>query len=557
MKFFCAAVFFLAFLTFSVVCEQPNAGVPLKNLSLLSRGINLNDWFTPWAQPDAYMDAFHPEEAAFLKHAGFTVCRLPLAPDLLFDRNDPGVLSSNLRYVDHSVRLLLKAGLAVILDPIHGSSSDTAWERRLAHEPAFLTKVEIYWTALARHYAKFSSDRIFFEVMNEPHLTAVEKISPDWWTAVQQALVAAIRKGAPFNTIIATGEKWGSIDGLVELKPLPERNVVYSFHWYEPFTFTHQGAAWTGPIQAELHDVPYPSSPGAVDSLAASLADSRARQQVLNYGKERWDINKIRAGLARASAWGQRNKVPVFCGEFGSYRKASSENDRVRWLHDVRRVLESLGIGWAMWDYETDFGLVTFSEPFWRRGPRVDTDYLRALGLDTRQTLSFASGDPTLSDFVTGRVNALTFPVQYWSRLWTREAGAGTARAILNADGEVKDLKLKIRTTQDWALSSGVRVPVVTGEKLRLSSTASLSGAGSLRLEFVARDKTGRVVNWDFDGVKVSQGARHSVETGVAAVPQGVATLEPRWSGRLSADAEVASLKLERWVNGEVLPPKS
>ncbi|NNM67487.1 MAG: cellulase family glycosylhydrolase, partial [Spirochaetales bacterium] len=345
MKFFITVVFFLAFLGFPAFCEQPNAGVPPKNLSFLSRGINLNDWFTPWAQPAAYRDAFRPEEAAFLKSCGFTVCRLPLRPDLLFDSSNPAVLGPHLRDVDHAVRLLLNAGLAVILDPIHGSSSDSDWEHRLAHDPSFLSKVEIYWQTLARHYAKFSSDRIFFEILNEPHLSTVEKISPDWWPPVQQALAAAIRKGAPFNTLLATGERWGSIDGLVELNPLPERNVVYSFHWYEPFTFTHQGAAWTGPTQAELHDVPYPSSPSAVASVAASLADPRARQQVLDYGNQRWNLDRIRAGLVRASAWGRRHQVPVFCGEFGAYRKVSDENDRVRWLHDVRQVLESLGIG--------------------------------------------------------------------------------------------------------------------------------------------------------------------------------------------------------------------
>ncbi len=550
MKTFCLTLFFTAYLTFSAVCDQPNAGVPPKNLSFLSHGINLNDWFTPWAKPDTYWDAFHPEEADFLKHAGFTVCRLPLAPDLLFDSNNPGSLSPNLRYVDHAVRLLLNAGLAVILDPIHGSSSDATWERRMAHDPSFLTKVEIYWQALARHFAKFSSDRIFFEVMNEPHLTAIEKIDPSWWAAVQQKLVVAIRKGAPFNTIIATGEKWGGIDGLVELKPLPERNIVYSFHWYEPFTFTHQGAVWTGPIQAELHNVPYPSSPDTVDSLAESLADSRARQRVLKYGKERWNIKRIRAGLARAAMWGQSNKVPIFCGEFGAYRKDSNEKDRVKWLSDVRQVLESLGIGWAMWDYETDFGLVTFSEPFWRRGPHIDKDYLQALGLDTRPTLTFTSGDPTLSDFVTGRIRTLTLPAQYWSRLWTREAGTGKSHVIFNTQWDVTGLILKIRTTQDWALPSGVRIPVVTGEKLRLLSTTSLTGPGSLRLEFVARDKTGRVVNWSFDSVKVTQGTSHNIETGVAVVPPGVATLEPRWSGQLSIDATVSNLKLEHLVNG-------
>jgi endoglucanase len=31
----------------------------------------------------------------------------------------------------------------------------------------------------------------------------------------------------------------------------------------------------------------------------------------------------------------------------------------VRWIADVRTALEVHGIGWTMWDYAGDFGLVT------------------------------------------------------------------------------------------------------------------------------------------------------------------------------------------------------
>ncbi len=51
--------------------------------------------------------------------------------------------------------------------------------------------------------------------MNEPHLSAREKVDPSWWPPIQEALAAAIRRGAPASTIIATGERWGGIDGLL------------------------------------------------------------------------------------------------------------------------------------------------------------------------------------------------------------------------------------------------------------------------------------------------------------------------------------------------------
>jgi aryl-phospho-beta-D-glucosidase BglC (GH1 family) len=160
----------------------------------------------------------------------------------------------------------------------------------------------------------------------------------------------------PTSTIIATGERWGGIDGLRELKPLSDRNVVYSFHWYEPFTFTYQGATWAGPVQAELSGIPHPSSPDSVEGIVAGITDPRARTQVQRYGGEAWNESRIRAGLARAVDWASSNGVPVFCGEFGVYLKVALQADRLKWIQDVRSSLESLGIGWSMWDYETDFG---------------------------------------------------------------------------------------------------------------------------------------------------------------------------------------------------------
>ena len=44
-----------------------------------------------------------------------------------------------------------------------------------------------------------------------------------------------------------------------EMKPLSDHNVVYEFHDYEPFPFSHQGADWDDTWQ-KLHDIPYPAA---------------------------------------------------------------------------------------------------------------------------------------------------------------------------------------------------------------------------------------------------------------------------------------------------------
>ncbi|MGO8693025.1 MAG: glycoside hydrolase family 5 protein [Rectinemataceae bacterium] len=525
--------------------DRNRPGLPSGRLNLLARGINLNAWFTSWANPAMYAIGFRSDEAAFLEKAGFTFCRLPLAPDLLFDPAHPATPRPEIRFVDRAVRLLLDAGLAVVFDPIHGPSSSSEWESKLCHDPLFLSAVETYWESLAEHYAAISSDRIFFEVMNEPHLSAREKVDPSWWQPVQAALVAAIRRGAPSNTIIATGERWGGIDGLVELEPLSDPDVVYSFHWYDPFIFTFQGVTSTVPVQAELAGIPYPSSPAAVASVVDGLADPKARAQVLRYGAEKWEASKIEEGLKRAADWAASNHVAVFCGEFGVYRQVAPVADRLRWIDDVRRSLEALGIGWSMWDYETDFGLVTFSEPSRRRGPRVDSGCLAALGLDPSQNLAPDSGGVTAADFASGAARSLDIPVWAMSRLWTRDAGTGDVSVQEGMSGVPVALSLDYNGSRDWSLGSGLRIPVHPGEELLLSSQASLEGPGSLYLELVARDAHGEVLDWSYARVKAGPGPMRELRSDFFVGP-GIFTLEPCWSGSGPAKLSVEAFRLDR-----------
>jgi hypothetical protein len=538
---------FLRFIAAVVLCLSGTvawAEVPPARLALLAKGINLNAWFTPWSPPADSSSSFRPEEAAFLRAAGFTVCRLPLAPNLLFDADHPDVPRPALAAVDRGVRMLLDAGLAVVFDPIHGSSSSVEWETGLAHDPAFLAKADAYWEALARHFAAVSSDRIFFEIMNEPHLTAREKIDPSWWAPVQAELAAAIRRGAPDNTIIATGERWGGIDGLVALEPLADPNVVYSFHWYDPFTFTHQGAGWAGPLQAALAGVPYPSSPEAVAGPAEAITDPKARAAVIRYGADRWGADRVLAGLTRASEWARNHHVSVFCGEFGAYRAVSPAADRAVWLADVRRSLESLGIGWSMWDYETDFGLVTWKEPRWRRGPQVDASYLTALGLNTQATLQPRPGETLAADFISGAARELELPVDSWVKLWTSDPGAGS-ESFEPESGPPVNAAVVHTGAKDWSLGSGFPLALTPGQRYTLSSVATLEGAGTLSLTLVARDAAGKVTNWSFASVKVAEGSSEPVATSFT-VPPDVATLEPRWSGSGPSKFSVGAFRIVR-----------
>jgi hypothetical protein len=190
-------------------------------------------------------------------------------------------------------------------------------------------------------------------------------------------LVAAIRQGAPGLTIIAAGARWSNDDELVFEEPLRDPNVIYSFHFYEPYIFTHQGANWSAYYWHWLRGVRYPSSEDSAARAAALVPDEVDRLQVIRYGREHWDAGRIEAEMKQAAEWARRRGVPLVCNEFGVYRDYADPADRDAWLHDVRKAFERNGIGWTMWDYSGSFGVVTKKDG----KTVVDDGAVRALGV--------------------------------------------------------------------------------------------------------------------------------------------------------------------------------
>jgi endoglucanase len=113
--------------------------------------------------------------------------------------------------------------------------------------------------------------------------------------------------------------------------------LVATFHYYSPFRFTHQGASWI---------------------------DGAATWRGTRWGSEA-DRARVRDDLGDAAAWARAAGVPLFLGEFGTLETAPLD-DRADWTQCVRETAESLGIGWCLWDFGTDFGAYDPDARAWR-----------------------------------------------------------------------------------------------------------------------------------------------------------------------------------------------
>jgi GNAT superfamily N-acetyltransferase len=337
----------------------------------LRRGINLSHWFSQASDYSKTHLETHTtaQDIALIKSMGFDHVRFPIEPAPLINEADPSILNATyLQYVDNALDMMLATGLAVIVD-IHPSDE---FKLRMHRDERGVEAFAKFWRAFATHLAKRNPDFVFLEIINEPVIEDAHR-----WYGIQAKLIAAIREVAPNHTIIVAGHRWSGLSEMLALEPYADANLIYNFHFYEPFAFTHQGATWAGPHLPFYKNIPYPSSPDAVKSLLDTIADEPARYNLLRYGEDNWNASRIDRELGFAAAWAAKHRVLITCNEFGVFRRFVKPSDRAAWLRDMRSALEKHNIGWTMWDYAGGFAVVEKNNG----QAKADAESLKALGL--------------------------------------------------------------------------------------------------------------------------------------------------------------------------------
>ncbi len=358
-------------LGFTAAFAQQGSSIAFERASHLQHGVNLSMWYAQTRDHSAeHINTFTtPADFALIKSLGFDHVRVSIDPEPLIVSKKLGSLRIDaIGRLDNTVQQILAAGLNVILD-IH---PEQEWKDEMTKGDDGPQEFYNFWSTFAGHFASTDPEHVFFELMNEPNLS-------DWyrWEGIQAGAVNRVRKVAPQHTLILTPASWGSLDALLAMEPVRDENVIYTFHYYTPFWFTHQGAQWGSQEWVTLKGIPYPSTPENIQPFLGLEPDERARLMLQRYGFDHWNAQRVGMEIDSAAQWGQKRGVPVYLGEFGVFRDFSKPDARATWISDVRTAAEAKHIGWCMWDYQANFGLVT-------KGPNgtvVDDGVLRALGL--------------------------------------------------------------------------------------------------------------------------------------------------------------------------------
>ena len=243
--------------------------------------------------------------------------------------------------------------------------------------------------------------RVALELINEPRLKCKGDDQARWDT-LAKTLVDRARKGSADLTLVLTGACVSSFEGLLALDPkkLGDKNIIYTFHFYDPFSFTHQGAQFIPWPDKYLDEVPWPASArpmeqplektlqrvaeAKIDILDRDKASIGAQANLKKFYASKADREFIRDRFTRVSEWAKENGLDparIFIGEFGVLKKRPGLagalcEDRDRWLKDVRIAAEELGFTWAYFNYDGPFALLVDEKK-----RNFDPSILAALGL--------------------------------------------------------------------------------------------------------------------------------------------------------------------------------
>jgi endoglucanase len=291
----------------------------------MGKGFNTSNWLEAWwrISSNNYPDPSDYTRTKFqeFKNAGFTHVRLPVIFELISNGNAPYTLNTNhlaFKLVDSAIVWANDFNLKLIIDNHHGEALTDA---NFASEK--LRKCAV-WRQLVQRYGNLDPNRFMFELYNEPN-----GISNTNWRNIAQAIVDTIRSINTTHTLIIGGNGWNSINGMTSFTPLTDPNIIYTFHTYDPYLFTHQGMSWTSPAYFSARTFPQ--------------------------GNE---LNEIRSLFTTAKSWSSYYGVPIYMGEFGVGTPADATS-RCNWVSHLTHLSDSLSIPWAYWDaknYNDAFG---------------------------------------------------------------------------------------------------------------------------------------------------------------------------------------------------------
>jgi len=323
----------------------------VKNAIPRWRGFNLLDYFGAFPSKWEAKSKTTQDDLKWMVDWGFDFVRLPMAyPRYISFEKGKNITPDDVLNIDEKavnqiqelVFMAQEAGLHVSINlhraPGYCVNSGFVEPYNLWKDQAAQDAFCFHWEMWGKRFQNVSSKKISFDLVNEPSWRedmndqfAERKVVPgDIYRKVAIAASNAIRKSNPDHLIIADGNDTGS----AVIPEITDLNIAQSCRGYFPHYISHYRAPW---VFKNPDDAPKAVWPGLIDGKQFSRKNLEEFYQP-------W-IDLVKQG------------VGVHCGECGCYRETPHEVF-MSWFGDVLDILTENQIGYALWNFRGDFGVL-------------------------------------------------------------------------------------------------------------------------------------------------------------------------------------------------------
>jgi endoglucanase len=306
----------------------------------ISKGTNIAHWLSQSKRRGAERESFFTEkDVRFIDSIGFDHIRIPIDEEQMWDesgkRNEDAFILLN-----NSLKWCQDAGLRVIVDlHILRSHHFNEEEKPLWTVPAEQDKFIALWKDLSLFLNEWPVGMVAYEPMNEPVAD-----DPEQWNVLLGRLIDSVRTWEPSRVLVLGSNRWQSADTFDKFRvPSNDKNILLSFHFYEPFFLTHYQASWTN-----LRDFK-----GEVNYPGQIVLKSNKPEHKKVYNRDTL-LYMMRKPLHLADSL----DLPLYCGEFGVFQNFFPES-KIAWYRDMVSIFEEHDISYANWNYKSGaFGIV-------------------------------------------------------------------------------------------------------------------------------------------------------------------------------------------------------
>ena len=342
-----------------------------ENSFKIKRGTNLSHWLSQSTERGEERRQ-HIQEDDFqrLEELGFDFVRIPIDEEQFWDE-EGNKLPEAWELLDNALKLAGKYHLRAIVD-LHiirshyfnavnegGKDANTLFTDEKAQQ-----QLIDMWYQLSDVLKPYSTDSVAYEFMNEPVADDHEQ-----WNQLVAKVHKALREREPQRTLVIGSNMWQSYGTIKHLKvPEGDKNIILSFHYYNPMILTHYGAWWT-PLGKYKGKVNYPGILVSKEDYEA--APDSIKKELEPFTTEVWNIDRIREDFKDAIAAAKKYDLQLFCGEWGVYEPVDREL-AYKWYKDMLSVFDEFDIAWTTWCYDADFGFWDQKKNDYKDKPLVD-----------------------------------------------------------------------------------------------------------------------------------------------------------------------------------------